>query len=121
VHAAGVATAACGWALAAGEPTATTSAGKTLYRKYCGQCHALRAAKAAGFGSNKGLGKDGGPSFNIVRVPFSLSVSLMTQASNGHEQVSRRLKFVQIKQIARFIDTATKGNLVQAQPIDGGV
>ena len=105
----------------AGEPSAAAKqeTGKSLYRKYCGQCHALRAARAVGFGSNAGFGKDGGPSFNLLRVPFSLSVSLMTQASNGHERIFHRLNWAQIRQVARFIDTATKNHEVLAQPTDG--
>ena len=47
--------------------------GKKVYRKYCGQCHALNEALAAGFGSDKGLGTDGGPSFNNLKVPYNLS------------------------------------------------
>ena len=66
------------------------------------------SARAVGFGSNGGLGKDGGPSFNLLRVPFSLSMSLMTQASNGHERVIHKLKWAEIRDVARFIDTATK-------------
>jgi len=106
----------------AGDPTATETkqeAGKRLYRKYCGQCHALHEARAVGFGSNTGLGKDGGPSFNTLRVPFSLSISLMTQASMGHERVVHRLKWAEIREVARFVDTATKRHPVLAQPIDG--
>jgi hypothetical protein len=119
-----LAAACAGYALAAhgaGNPPAATQqeTGKRLYRKYCGQCHALREARAVGFGSNDGLGKDGGPSFNLLRVPFSLSMSLMTQASNGHERVIHKLKWVELRDVARFIDTATKHNPVLALPTDG--
>ena len=46
--------------------------GRQLYRKFCGQCHALTAANAVGFGSNNknGYGELGGPSFNERRVGF---------------------------------------------------
>jgi len=113
-----------GYALAAhsaGDPSAATKqeTGKRLYRKYCGQCHALRQARAVGFGSNAGLGKDGGPSFNLLRVPFSLSMSLMSQASNGHERIIHKLKWVELRDVARFIDAATKHNPVLALPTDG--
>jgi mono/diheme cytochrome c family protein len=105
---------------AANDPTATSQDnGKRIYRKYCGQCHALRAARAVGFGSNGGLGKDGGPSFNLLRVPYSLSMSLLTQASNGHEQVTHKLRWVEIRDVARFTDAATKHNPVLALPTDG--
>jgi mono/diheme cytochrome c family protein len=104
----------------AGTPSGETKLeiGKRLYRKYCGQCHALRAANAAGFGSQK-LGQEGGPSFNELRVPFALSVSLMTQSSAGHERVVRHLKWAEIRDVAAFIASATKRNAVLAQPIDG--
>jgi len=93
--------------------------GKRLYRKYCGQCHALRAARAAGFGTEAKFGKDGGPSFNNLRVPFALSVSLMTQASNGHERVFHKLKWKEITDVAKFIAAATKDHPILAQPTDG--
>ena len=119
-----LAAACAGYALAAhsaGEPSAAAKqvTGKRLYRKYCGQCHALREARAAGFGSNGGLGKEGGPSFNLLRVPFSLSMSLMSQASDGHERVIHKLKWAELRDVARFIDTATKNHPVLALPTDG--
>src|SRR4051812_29179031 len=65
--------------------------GKQLYRKYCGQCHALQAALAAGFGSDKGLGQDGGPSFNDLKVPYNLSIVAVTEQFGGHELVVKRM------------------------------
>jgi mono/diheme cytochrome c family protein len=105
----------------AGEPSAASriESGKKLYRKYCGQCHALGAARAVGFGSNRGLGKDGGPSFNNLRVPYTLSVSLMMQASNGHERIVHRLKFAQIRDVATYLAAATKNHTHLAQATDG--
>ena len=106
----------------AGDPTAASKkleTGKRLYRKYCGQCHALRAARAAGFGSGKGLGRNGGPSFNNLRVPYNLSILLMTQPSNGHEHVSFKLTWTQVKQVSAFVATVTKHHDVLAQPTDG--
>ncbi len=102
-------------------PAASTTleAGKRLYRKYCGQCHALREARAAGFGSKPALGTDGGPNFNNLRVPYSLSILLMTQASNGHERIFHKLKWTEIKQVATFVDDATKDHAVLARPTDG--
>lgn len=111
---------AAGLASGAGKPSGETKLeiGKRLYRKYCGQCHALRAANAAGFGSQK-LGQEGGPSFNQLRVPFALSISLMTQSSAGHERVVRHLKWAEIRDVAAFVAASTKRNPVLAQPIDG--
>jgi len=92
--------------------------GKQLYRKYCGQCHALTAALAAGFGSDKGLGLDGGPSFNRLRVPFNLSVVAVTTPFAGHERVDSKLTWGEVNQVAKYIDVVTKAHAALAQPID---
>jgi hypothetical protein len=73
---------------------------RQLYRKYCGQCHALNAALAAGFGTNNGLGTNGGPSFNNLRVPFSLSVLAVKQPFIGHEVLIRKMTWTEITQVA---------------------
>ena len=108
-------------ARSAGEPSGESrlKSGKQLYRKYCGQCHALEEANAVGFGSNRGLGKEGGPSFNNLRVPYSLSVTLLMQASNGHERIVHKLKFAQIRDVATFLAAATKTHSHLALPTDG--
>jgi mono/diheme cytochrome c family protein len=106
----------------AGEPSASAKrleTGKRLYRKYCGQCHALTAARAAGFGSNRGLGKDGGPSFNNLRVPYGLSVLLINQASNGHERLFHKLTWAEIRDVSAFLAAATKDHPLLARPTDG--
>ncbi len=45
----------------AADKPSTLEAGKKIYRQFCGQCHALKEARAVGFGSaNKhGVGEDG--------------------------------------------------------------
>ena len=91
--------------------------GKRLYRKYCGQCHALAAALAAGFGSANGIGQDGGPSFNAVRVPFNLCVTSLTETFAGHEVLFDQLTLSEIKQVSRYVATVTKHNRVLAKPI----
>jgi hypothetical protein len=93
--------------------------GKRLYRKYCGQCHALRVALAAGFGSNEGLGTDGGPSFDLLRVPFNLSVLAVTQPFIGHERLVHKMTWTQVKEVSRFVETVTRHHPVLAQNIDG--
>ena len=98
---------------------ATLAAGKKLYRTYCGQCHALTAARAAGFGSNKGLGTDGGPSFNPLRVPFELSVLAIRQPFIGHEAIYRKMKWNQIRTVSIFVASATKDHPILAQAVDG--
>ena len=98
---------------------AKLAAGKKLYRTYCGQCHALKAARAAGFGSNKGLGTDGGPSFNTLRVPFELSVLAIRQPFIGHEAIYRKMKWNQIQTVSTFVAHATRDHPVLAQAVDG--
>jgi len=101
-------------------PTATKlELGKRLYRKYCGQCHALTVALAAGFGSNNGLGTDGGPSFDNLRVPFNLSVLAVTQPFIGHERLVHRMKWTEIKEVATFVETVTRRHTILAQNTDG--
>jgi mono/diheme cytochrome c family protein len=96
-------------------------AGRTLYRQFCGQCHALAQALSAGFGSNKkgGLGNLGGPSFNELRVPYAFSVTAVTEPTGGHEAVGKKITPKQLHVVARWIATATAHNPVPALPTDG--
>jgi len=94
--------------------------GKSLYRRYCGQCHALSAALAAGFGNNGGgLGRDGGPSFNDLRVPFSYTIAAMTEPTGGHEIVSKRMKPSDLRAVATYLARVTIRNPLPALPTDG--
>ena len=93
--------------------------GKKVYRKYCGQCHALNEALAAGFGSDKGLGTDGGPSFNNLKVPYNLSIVAVTEIFGGHELVVKKMTWEQLNQVAAFVATATKSHLYLARQSDG--
>jgi mono/diheme cytochrome c family protein len=93
--------------------------GKRLYRQYCGQCHALSAALSAGFGNNNGLGQDGGPSFNNLRVPYLYSVDAVSEPTGGHELVQRRMTMSQLSAVAKFIATTTSRNPIPALPTDG--
>jgi mono/diheme cytochrome c family protein len=103
-------------------PTAqsSTAAGMVLYRKYCGQCHALSQALAAGFGNNsKGIGANGGPSFNNMRIPFALSVSVVEEPTGGHEAVKPKIAWAQLKTVATYLARATSRNPLPALPTDG--
>ncbi len=102
-------------------PTSVSQAavGKQLYREFCGQCHALAQALAAGFGSNNGLGQYGGPSFNNLRVPYDLSVVAVTEQFGGHELVVKRMTWTQLDEVASFLANATKGNPYLARVSDG--
>jgi mono/diheme cytochrome c family protein len=95
--------------------------GRQLYRKFCGQCHALSAANAAGFGSNNsnGLGDLGGPSFNELRVPYSFSVTAVVEPTGGHEVVKKRITTKQLRAVATYIAKVTRNHPVPAFPTSG--
>ena len=99
--------------------TSELIAGKRLYRQFCGQCHAFSPALSAGFGSNNGLGKDGGPSFNELRIPFTFTVTAITEPTGGHEVVRTKITSKQLGNVARFIARATNHNPIPALPTDG--
>ena len=83
---------------------------KKLYRTFCGQCHALKEARAVGAGSDKkgGLGEDGGPSFNPLKINSHLSVLAVTGTWDGHQKVVTRMTWKQIYDVAKFIQVATR-------------
>jgi len=95
--------------------------GRQLYRKFCGQCHALSAANAAGFGSDNshGLGELGGPSFNELRVPYSFSVTAVVEPTGGHEVVKKRITAKQLRAVATYIEKVTRKHPVPAFPTSG--
>jgi mono/diheme cytochrome c family protein len=121
----GLACASAAYALGAatGKPAAVPpmklEQGKRLYRTYCGQCHALTVALAAGFGSNNGLGTDGGPSLDDLRVTFHLSVLSITLPFIGHEVVARRMTRNEIRDVSLFVARVTRDHPIPAQVIDG--
>jgi len=104
---------------AAGGHAVKAPDGKALFRKYCGQCHALLAALAVGSGGDKSLGIDGGPSFNDLRVPFTLSVVAVNETFAGHELVQKKITPSEIDAVAKFIATATKSHPYLARASDG--
>lgn len=93
--------------------------GKELYREYCGQCHSFKPAQAAGFGSNNGLGQFGGPSFNNLIVPFTLSVEAVTESFVEHEVVVTKMSWSQLGEVSSYIAQATKRNAYLARISDG--
>ncbi|MEI8104427.1 MAG: hypothetical protein WCH31_01120 [Actinomycetes bacterium] len=97
---------------------ASLIAGKKGYRQFCGKCHALDAALAAGFGGT-GLGQDGGPSFNDLRVSANLSIVAVTEQFGGHEYVVKKMTWQQIHDVANFVQVATKQNVYRAHVWDG--
>jgi mono/diheme cytochrome c family protein len=120
-----VATVVTAHSLAATRPAASAAApssgaGKLLYRRFCGQCHALAPALSAGFGSaGSGLGGNGGPSFNDLRVPFQASVTAVAEPTGGHAQVKKKITWSELLVVANYIAKATSHNLIPALPTDG--
>lgn len=103
-------------------PTTTnaTAVGKLLYRRYCGQCHALAAALSAGFGNNtNGIGRNGGPSFNDLRVPYQASVTAVTEPTGGHEKLRTTIAPKQLTEVATYIAKTTINHPIPAWSTDG--
>jgi mono/diheme cytochrome c family protein len=101
--------------------TLDLTAGRTLYRQFCGKCHALDAALSAGFGSNTkfGFGEYGGPSFNTLRVPYAFSVNSVAQPTGGHEKVKTKMTAKQLHTVAAWIAKVTRNHPILAKPTDG--
>ena len=119
--------AAAVWASTSSHTTASSAtkasynivAGKKDYREFCGQCHALAAALAAGFGAQNKFGQDGGPSFDDLRVSYSLSVNAITGSFAGHEIIVRRMNWTQIYDVSAFVQAATIKHPTVAKISDG--
>jgi hypothetical protein len=94
-------------------------AGKRGYRTYCGQCHALREALAAGFGADNKFGQDGGPAFDQLKVSYAICVSAITELFSGHEIVLRKMSWDEIHNVSAFVELATKKHPIVAKLTDG--
>src|SRR5262249_32286535 len=102
------------WALKAPPSKATVEEGRTLYRKYCGQCHALKEARAVGFGQAK-LDTDPGPSLNSLRVSWNLCVQAIVLAISGHETIQTKMSWQEIDKVSAFVQQATKNHPIPAK------
>ena len=100
---------------------ANLDGGKKLYRQFCGQCHALKEARAVGFGSakQKGVGEDGGPSFNQLKVSYQMCLASVTMLFGGHEKVIRKMTWQQIKDVSKYVQYATRDHPIVAKFSDG--
>jgi len=120
-HAAGV-SADSSHAAPSAQPSADVlEIGKKSYRQFCGQCHALKEARAVGFGSakTKGVGEDGGPSFNQLKVSYQMCLASVTMLFGGHEKVVRKMTWEQIKDVSKFVQWATRDHPIVAKFSDG--
>jgi mono/diheme cytochrome c family protein len=94
--------------------------GRQLYRRYCGQCHALQQALSAGFGNNTpGVGSNGGPSFNQLRVSYATSVNAVAEPTGGHEKVRTKISPKNLIAVAKYIAKMTIHNPIPAMSTDG--
>jgi mono/diheme cytochrome c family protein len=94
--------------------------GRQLYRRYCGQCHALAQALSAGFGKNTaGVGANGGPSFNQLRVSYATSVNAVAEPTGGHEKLRTKISPKDLIAVARYIAKVTIHNPIPAMSTDG--
>ena len=102
------------WALKTPPSAATIEKGRKLYRKYCGQCHALKEAKAVGFGQDK-LKTDPGPSLNSLRVSWNLCVQAIVLAISGHETIQTKMSWQEISDVSAFVEVVTKQHPIPAK------
>ena len=112
-----VAPAAYGLATVQTTPTAATAltparldGGKKLYRKFCGQCHSLKEARAVGFGAAdpNGPGELGGPSFNPLRVTAQQCELAISGVWDGHGKVMTLMTRADITLVGKYVQAATK-------------
>ena len=112
-----VAPAAYGLATVQTAPTTATAqtparldGGKKLYRKFCGQCHSLKEARAVGFGAadKTGPGELGGPSFNPLRVTAQQCQLAITGVWDGHGKVMTLMTHADINLVSKYVAAATK-------------
>jgi mono/diheme cytochrome c family protein len=115
-------------ALAATKPPATRANGKPvitkkiyedgrkLYRKYCGQCHALKEARAVGAGSGAklGPGEEGGPSFVELRVTALQSKLAIHGVWDGHSRIQTLMTHKEINLVSEYTQAATKDHKYKA-------
>jgi hypothetical protein len=98
---------------AAAKKAAKAEAGRKLYRKWCGQCHVFKPARAVGFGQDK-PNTDPGPSFDYLRVPWGLSVNAIVLAIGGHETIYEKMTWQQLYDVSKWLDDKTRHNKILA-------
>lgn len=104
------------YGLSRAQTPANLDGGKKLYRQFCGQCHALKEARAVGFGSaNKnGAGELGGPSFNELRVTAQQSLLAITGVWDGHSKVMTLMTRSEINLVSKYVQSATRDHKYKA-------
>ena len=104
------------YGLVKAQTPARLDGGKKLYRKFCGQCHALKEARAVGAGSAKKTyyGEEGGPSFNELRVTAHQSKLAITGVWDGHARVMTLMTRKEIDLVSEYVQAATKDHKYKA-------
>ena len=104
------------YALVEAQTPARLEPGKKLYRKYCGQCHALKEARAvgAGAGAKLGPGEEGGPSFNELRVTALQCKLAITGVWDGHAKIMTLMTHREINLVSEYTAAATKDHKYKA-------
>jgi hypothetical protein len=100
---------------------AVLDSGMKVYRQFCGQCHSLKEAKAVGFGSAtaNGVGENGGPSFNLLKVSYQMCLASVTELFGGHDRVVKKMTWQQLKDVSTFVQWATRTHPIVAKVSDG--
>jgi len=93
------------------------AAGRVDFRRYCGDCHSLRAALSAGFGGTGSPG--GGPSFDNLRVSFDISEAAIYGHWAGHESLPAKMTIAQIDDVSAYVARVTRHNPIVASMEDG--
>jgi hypothetical protein len=83
--------------------------GRKLYREFCGHCHALKAARAAGFGQPT---TEPGPDFNDVRVTYRRSINAIVESIAGHETISTEMTWQELRDVSKYVHFHTRKNLL---------
>jgi mono/diheme cytochrome c family protein len=107
---------ATGPASTSAQTPARLDGGKKLYRQFCGQCHALKEARAVGAGSaqkNK-YGEEGGPSFNELKVTAHQSLLAIVGVWDGHSRVMTLMTRSEINLVSRYVEAATRDHKYKA-------
>jgi len=88
---------------------------------FCRAGTALKEARAVGFGSanKKGVGEDGGPSLDPLKVSYAMCLASVTMLFGGHEKVVRKMTWKQIKDVSKFVQYATRDHPIVAKYSDG--
>ena len=103
---------------ASAQVPARLNGGKKLYRQFCGQCHALKEARALGQGvgktNKKGYGEDGGPSFEELRVTAHQCKLAIVGVWDGHAKVMTLMTRSEINLVSDYVQAATRDHKYKA-------